>query len=127
VFGFAGVVLCGLELASLAGTMDYHVHVFRLGTLAVVDIDSKQSLRHFHSPLDNHAFFVEHNESFFFGVFNSNSLASNHISVFIHNVEEGDGFKVLILGLGHNGKHGFVVGHFHSPFIVSLRLFYQNQ
>ena len=127
MFWFAGVVLCGLEFASLAGTMDYHVHVFRLGTLAVVDIDSKQSLRHFSLLLDNHAFFVEHDESFFFGVFHSNSLTSNYISVFSHNVEERDGFKVLILGLGHNGKHGFVVGHFHSPFVVSLRLFYQNQ
>ena len=51
MFGFAGVVLCGLELASLAGTMDYHVHVFRLGTLSFGQGDSKSSLGHFLSPL----------------------------------------------------------------------------
>jgi hypothetical protein len=51
VFGFAGVVLCGLELASLAGTMDYHVHVFRLGTLGFGQGDGESGLRHFISPL----------------------------------------------------------------------------
>ena len=51
VFGFAGVVLCGLELASLAGTMDYHVHVFRLGTLGFGQSDGESGLRHFISPL----------------------------------------------------------------------------
>ena len=51
VFGFAGVVLCGLELTSLAGTMDYHVHVFRLGTLGFGQGDGEYSLGHFLSPL----------------------------------------------------------------------------
>jgi hypothetical protein len=51
VFGFAGVVLCGLEFTSLAGTMDYHVHVFRLGTFGFGQGDSKSSLGHFLSPL----------------------------------------------------------------------------
>ena len=51
MFGFAGVVLCGLELASLAGTMDYHVHVFRLGTLDFGQSDGESGLRHFISPL----------------------------------------------------------------------------
>ena len=51
VLGFAGVVLCGLELSSLAGSMDYHVHVFRLRTLGFGQGDGEGGLGHFLSPL----------------------------------------------------------------------------
>lgn len=51
MFGFAGVILCGLELASLAGTMDYHVHVGGNRTFGFFNLDGESSLRHFISPL----------------------------------------------------------------------------
>jgi len=39
----AGVILGRLELGSLAGTIDNHVHVLRLRTLRIVKLDGKQS------------------------------------------------------------------------------------
>lgn len=58
MFCFAGVVLCGLELASLAGAMDYHVHIFRLGTLGFGQGDGESGLRHFISPLSYEVLFL---------------------------------------------------------------------
>jgi hypothetical protein len=51
VFGFAGVVLYGLELTSLAGTVDYHVHVGRNRAFGFFNLDGESGLRHFISPL----------------------------------------------------------------------------
>lgn len=58
MFGFAGVVLCGLELASLAGTVDYHVHVGGNRAFGFFNLDGESGLRHFISPLSYEVLFL---------------------------------------------------------------------
>ena len=49
---FAGVVLDGLELASLARAVDDHIHIGRHGTFGFFEVDGEDGLGHFISPLN---------------------------------------------------------------------------